>query len=295
MAWMPPRASVLMLTCNRPQFIGMAIESVLAQDLPEWELLVVHDGPNQEIPRVMEEWQKRDSRIRYFHREKPGNIADACNYGLAQARGEYVAVLDDDDYWAVPEKLSRQLAFLDRNRDHAGCGTGVIVVDTEGREHMRYLKPERDEQIKRRALLANPLAHSSSVYRLEAACKVGGYDVSLAGFQDWDFWLKLGKTGKLYNFLEYLTCYRIWQGSGSFHQPKGNTQSALRITKRYRREYPGFAGAYTMALLYHAYAHMPVGVRKVSYSFLSRMKKAAFAQRPADPAQARHSKTQGSA
>ena len=58
---------------------------------------------------------------------------------------------------------------------------------------MRYLKPENDEQIKRRALMANPLAHSTTLYRRESALGTGGYDETLAGFQDWDLWLKLGK------------------------------------------------------------------------------------------------------
>src|ERR1039457_6885552 len=97
---MSPRVSVLMLTYNRPQFIGKAIQSILAQQFQEWELLVVHDGPNEEIPVVMEEWQKRDSRIHYFRRIIPGNIAEASNFGLAHARGEYIAILYDDDYWA---------------------------------------------------------------------------------------------------------------------------------------------------------------------------------------------------
>src|SRR5258708_536548 len=55
---MSPRVSVLMLTYNRPQFIGKAIESILAQEFEDWELLVVHDGPNEEIPVIMEEWEK---------------------------------------------------------------------------------------------------------------------------------------------------------------------------------------------------------------------------------------------
>jgi glycosyltransferase involved in cell wall biosynthesis len=277
---MAPRVSVLMLTYNRPQFIGKAIESILAQQFQEWELLVVHDGPNQEIPRVMEEWRKRDSRIRYFHRAIPGNIAEATNFGLANARGEYVAVLDDDDYWACPDKLSKQTDFLDRHADYCCCGGGVIVVDPQGREQMRYLKPEHDGEIKRRALMANPLAHSTTLYRRETALAVGGYDETLAGFQDWDLWLKLGKAGKLYNFPDYLLCYRIWQGSGSFHQSKGNTESALRITRRHRHDYGGFPLALTLALLYHAYAHLPVGAQRASYSFLSRLKKAIFSQRP---------------
>jgi hypothetical protein len=92
--------------------------------------------------------------------------------------------------------------------------------------------------------------------------------------------LKLGKQGKLYNFPEYFLNYRVWQGSGSFHQSKGNTASALRITRRYRQDYAGFAIAFPMALLYHAYAHTPVGFQRVSYSSLSRLKKAVFSHRP---------------
>jgi glycosyltransferase involved in cell wall biosynthesis len=272
--------SVLMLTYNRAQFIGKAIESILAQDFQDWELLVVHDGPNEEISAVMQEWEKRDGRIHYFRRTIPGNIAEASNYGLAQARGEYIAVLDDDDYWARPDKLSMQTAFLSQHPDYCCCGSGVIVVDPTGREQMRYLKPERDDQIKRGALIANPLAHSATLYRREAAIRVGGYDETLAGFQDWDLWLKLGKTGKLYNFQEYCLCYRVWQGSGSFHQSKHNTSSGLRITRRHRQAYAGFPTAFTLALLYHAYAHLPVWAQRSSYSFLSRLKKTIFSYRP---------------
>jgi len=275
-----PRVSVLMLTFNRSQFIGNAIESILAQEFQDWELLVVHDGPNREIPLIMAEWQERDPRIHYFHRPIPGNIAEASNFGLSQARGEYIAVLDDDDDWADPRKLSKQTEFLDSHRDYCCCGGGVIVVDPSGKEQMRYLKPEHDEQIKRRALMANPLAHSTTLYRRAAALKTGGYDETLAGFQDWDLWLKLGKLGKLYNFPEYFLHYRVWQGSGSFHQSKGNTESSLRITRRYRHDYAGFAFAYPMALLYYAYAHMPASVHRFSYSSLSQWKKTVFSHRP---------------
>jgi glycosyltransferase involved in cell wall biosynthesis len=281
---MLPRVSVLMLTYNRPQFIGTAIESILAQRFQEWELLVVHDGPDERIPAIMEEWRRRDPRILYFHRLIAGNIAEASNFGLSHARGEYIAVLDDDDYWADSDKLLKQVAFMDGHGDHCCCGGGVIVVDPAGSEQMRYLKPEHDEQIKRRALMANPVAHSTALYRRDSALRVDGYDETLAGFQDWDLWLKLGNFGKLYNFPEYFLHYRVWQGSGSFHQSKRNTESALRIVRRHRSEYSGFALALPMALLYHAYAHMPIGVQRVSYSSLSRLKKAVFSHRPAPAA-----------
>ena len=273
---MTPRVSVLMLTYNRPQFISMAIESIRAQRFDDWELLIVHDGPNVEIPVIAREWESIDSRIHYFHRPIPGNIAEASNFGLAKARGEYIAVLDDDDYWAEPEKLGKQTGFLDGNPDYHCCGGGAIVVGSDGAERMRYLKPESDAQIKSGALLANPMVHSTILYRRERALQVGGYDESLAGFQDWDLWLKLGTIGKLHNLREYLVCYRVWHGSGSFHQSKPNTESALRIIRRHRKRYPGFGLAYPMTLLYCGYAHLPIPIQRASYGFFSRLKKAVF-------------------
>ena len=79
---MSPRVSVLMLTYNRPQFIGKAIESILAQEFQDWELLVVHDGPNEEIPVIMEEWEKRDSRIRYLRRTVAGQYRGGHQFRL---------------------------------------------------------------------------------------------------------------------------------------------------------------------------------------------------------------------
>src|ERR1700733_13287290 len=109
------RVSILMLVFDRPHLIDRAIESILKQDYRAFELIVVHDGPNNQIEAAMREWLERDSRIRYFRRSEPGNIANALNFGLQQACGEYVAILDDDDYWLTPRKLSLQVAFLDNH------------------------------------------------------------------------------------------------------------------------------------------------------------------------------------
>ncbi len=276
---MQPCVSVIMLTCNRPQFIGRAIRSVFEQQLSDWELIVVQDGSHPQTAAVMREWRQRDERIRHFHRMQPGNIAEATNFGLRQARGRYIAILDDDDYWATPEKLDVQVRFLEENTDYVACGGGAIVVDPQGRETMRYLKPETDSAIRRRALYANPIVHSSAMYRLEAALRCGGYDESLAGFQDWDFWLRMARLGKLYNFPRHLVYYQLWEGGGSFQAQRGNTRSALRIVRRHRSSYPGYPIALSMALVYHGFAHLPAWMRRLAYQPLSRLKKALFAQR----------------
>ena len=160
-----PQVSVLTLTRNRPQFLNRAIQSVMEQTLENWELIVVHDGPDPQTMALMEQWVQRDPRIRYFHRDSGGNIANACNYGLAHARGQYIAILDDDDYWVAADKLAKQVAFLDSHPDHAGCGGGMTVIDDNENVLMTYLKPEPDDEIRARALLANPMTHSTTMFR----------------------------------------------------------------------------------------------------------------------------------
>ena len=266
-----------MLTYSRPQYISRALHSIIEQDFENWELLVIHDGHNDQIVSVMEDWQKRDSRIRYFRREKGGNIANATNFGLTRARGEYIAILDDDDYWLAEDKLSIQVKFLDDNPEYAGCGAGMIAIDENGNENGRYYKAIEDDDIRRVALIANPMVHSTGMFRRNLIRACGGYDERLAGFQDWDVWLRLGKFGKLRNFPEHWLAYQIWPGGGSFSQQKANTRSAIRVVMRHRRDYPGFPAAFSMALLAHCYAHFPMGIRRWSFDFLSRLKKGAFA------------------
>jgi glycosyltransferase involved in cell wall biosynthesis len=272
-----PQVTVLMLTCNRPQFLGRAIQSVVNQSLEDWELIVVHDGPNPQTAAMMDQWVERDPRIRYFHRESAGNIANACNYGLLRARGQYVAILDDDDYWVVADKLRKQVAFLESHPDYAGCGGGMTVVDENENVQMSYLKPEQDDEIRARALSANPMTHSTTMFRRSLGEKIGYYDESLAGYQDWDIWLRFGRLGKLYNFPEVFTRYTLWSGGGSFQQQRKNVKSAVRIVFRHRTGYQGFTTALALVLLHLAYAHLPARVRKSSFSFLARRKKAIFA------------------
>jgi UDP-glucose 4-epimerase len=275
----PPCVSIIMLTYNRPQFIGRAIQSVVMQRFTDWELLIVQDG-NQELTRkIVEGWKERESRLHYFRREEPGNVASALNFGIRQARGEFIAVLDDDDCWISQEKLAQQVAFLQDNPEYVACGGGAVVIDERGDERLRYLKPKDDAQIRAKILHANPMAHSTTLYRKSVAEKIGLYDEGLPGYQDWDFFLKMARHGKLQNFPEPMMYYTLWNGGTTYRRLRLNAKSAVRIVARHAKEFKGARAAKLLAYTYVAYTYLPAPLRSTTYSLLSRLKKWFFASR----------------
>jgi len=269
-----PKVSIVMSTYNRAQFIEGAIKSAIGQSFTDWELLISDDSENNGTEEVVKKFA-HDARIRYVHRPVKGTIANSSNAALARAKGEYVAILDDDDWWIDPQKLEKQIRFLDSHPDHIGCGGGFVVVDEAGEERSKVLKPETDDAIRRVALYANPMANSTTMFRRVPA---GMYDETMRQFADWDFWLGLGKKGKLYNAPEYFLAYRMWNNSASFAHQRENASWGRTIVLKYRRDYPGFWKAIIIADLYIIYARFPASVRRILNGFLSRLKKNLFSR-----------------
>lgn len=111
-----PRISVISIFYNAAAFLSEAVESVLAQDFDDFELLLVDDGSNDDGPEIAETFARRDpARIRYLHHPDGANhgMSPTRNLGLSEARGEYVAFIDADDRWRRT-KLREQLALMER-------------------------------------------------------------------------------------------------------------------------------------------------------------------------------------
>lgn len=273
---MSPKVTVLIATYNRSQFVGRAIESVLNQTLEDLEIIIADDGSSDNTEAIVRGLASQDSRIKYLKGPHFGRIAKISNFGLKEARGEYVAILDDDDWWIDSRKLEKQVQFLENNPDHVGCGGGFVVVDKEGGEKLRALKPESNDDIRKNALVANPMVNATTVFRLEAAKKAGFYDETMLQFADWDFWLKLGLLGRLYNFQEYFIKYQMWEGGMSFSKQKEAASSGLRIVSRYKNLYPRYPKAIALACAYYLYARLPDFIKKSLNPILSRIKKTTF-------------------
>ncbi len=270
-----PIVSVIMATFNRADFIGGAIQSVIEQTMTDWELIVVDDGSTDSTSLIVAEWVAKDSRIRYIPIPHAGRIAIVSNVALQAARGRYVAILDDDDAWIDPEKLEKQTRYLDNHPDCVVCAGGYRIVTEENVSVEDVLKPESDSEMRHVALRANPIANSTAMFRRSIGQP---YDTNLAQFADWDFWLKLGMLGTLYNFPEIFLAYRVWNRGSSFVNQRANAVSAIEIVERYRKAYPGYIRAILIARAYWVYTFLPVWMRRYLNSFLSRLKKRIYSK-----------------
>jgi len=242
---MEPIVSVIITTFERAKYLSEAIESVLAQDIRDIELIIVNDAPGDtETENIILSYKNKDPRIKYVKNKKHLGSARSLNEGLRSANGRYIAILDDDDAWISHEKLSSQVKFLEDNKGYVLVGTNIIAVEAGSEKEISrsgYVLP--DEIIRKTIFSANPFAHSSVVYGKDAALSLGGYDEDLERGKDYDLWLRLGKTGKMAVLPDFWVKYRIDISSrkNMIKVKKNDSKAKLAIMKKHAGEYPGFA------------------------------------------------------
>lgn len=262
-----------MATYNRAGLIDSAVESAQKQSFKDWELIIADDGSADNTPAVVAELMKKEPRIVYTRSEVNEGISKNYNRGLRLAKGEYVAMLDDDDPWCDAGKLKKQVEFLDKNPGYLGCGGGMIVIGDDGKEVYRYLKPESDGDIREKMLFGNPMANSTTMFRRAAGEKVDWYDESTRYSGDRDFWLKMGLIGKLYNAPEYFSYYLLANDNTSVKKAKPHLKASLMIMKRYKGKYPHYFSALVFNYLQYLYAFIPESIRKKIHPSLARLKR----------------------
>lgn len=272
-----PLVSIVMPTYNRLNLLLKSINSVLNQSYENWELIIVDDGSTDGTMEKMAELEAEEPRIRYMRipRMKDSGISGYLNYGISMSEGKYIARIDDDDYWYNKEKLSLQVGFMESNPEYVVVGGGCIIVDESGIEVFKYFKNETDEEIRNFALFANPMTHTSVLFRKDTFEKAGGYE-NLDHAEDMDLFLRLGKYGKLFNMKEYFVAYLSVGQNKSFLFQRENSKAVLDIIKRHKDHYPHFMKAYMLNFTQYAYSFLPMSFRKIFQPALYYLKRKHF-------------------
>ncbi|MCA1581403.1 MAG: glycosyltransferase [Acidobacteria bacterium] len=187
----PPRVSVVLTTHNRSRWMSEALASVLNQTWRDFEVLVVDDASTDDTREVVRAVD--DPRVRYLRNERNLRLPASRNRGIREARGEWVAFLDDDDAW-LPEKLEKQIAVVGRGAADLGLVyTGSVMVDrVSGKIHYTWLPAKRGDlsEVLRDGNCLGP-GGSTALARKTSLERAGLFDEDLRYGEDYDLWIRL--------------------------------------------------------------------------------------------------------
>ena len=203
----PPEISIVIPVYNAQSYLADAIQSVLSQTYVDWELVAVDDGSTDRSLEILNDFARRDSRIRVLPMEHAG-ICRTRNTGIHAARGRYLAALDNDDVM-LPDRLQAQFDFLESRPDYVAVGTAGMLIDVEGDPINERTFPTSGEEVERELLAGrNPLMQSSMMFRRDAVIAAGSYQDGRNFAEDYDLFLRLTEAGQIGNLAEVLMLQR---------------------------------------------------------------------------------------
>ncbi|SEL80566.1 glycosyltransferase family 2 protein [Parapedobacter koreensis] len=210
------KVSIITPLFNGAQFVSETIASVLLQSYQNLELLIIDDGSTDSGPQIVEEYKKKDNRIKFIRNDHNLGPARTRNRGIEVATGRYIAFLDSDDIW-LPNKLEVQLHFMEKNKTPFTF-THYEQLDEEGNflKKMDYFPDKVDY---RSTMMSNKIGCLTAMYDTVYFGKV--YMADIRNRQDYTLWLQLLKKVKYaYCVPEILARYRIRKGSISSNKWK---------------------------------------------------------------------------
>jgi glycosyltransferase involved in cell wall biosynthesis len=187
-----PLVSVIMPTRDRKELLSLSLRSVLWQRDVEFEVIVVDDGSTDGTSVAV--GSVGDPRVRLYTHASSQGVSASRNHGIAEAKGAWIAFLDDDDLWA-PDKLALQLrAATATGRDWVYAGSVNVDPSDRVRGGSPPIPPDRLLAILPR-WNSMPGGCSNVLVRARALARVGGFDTGLHILADWEMWLRLAREG----------------------------------------------------------------------------------------------------
>ncbi len=191
---------------NVARTLPTAVESILGQTLRNLEFIIVDDASTDHTAPMLRSYAERDSRVRLHTNPVNGGLAACLNHAIGQARARYVARMDADDY-SFPDRLARQMAFMEAHPSVDVLGTGTELVDENGHRIGTLILPAGHRQIVAQRYLRPLFVHPSVLFRQTFFDRWGYYDERLRKTEDLDLWLRAQTLATYHNLPDVLFRY----------------------------------------------------------------------------------------
>lgn len=267
-----PLISVIIATYNREAFVAEAIDSVLAQTWPNFEILVVDDGSTDDTQSVLARYRD-DPRITLIYQENQKRAA-AFNNALQYAKGEFIGILDSDNRW-LPHRLAREMEVFEAHPEVDIVYANNITIDEKGRETTRMTMRRYSGYITRELWRDNCVSINTTLVRRKCFDEMGGMDPSCKRSDDYELWLRFSTRYRFLHIPEYVAEYRVMTDQLSTDK-RARFAAGERILSNFQKRYPnamteaefrqGWAAFYTRKARYFA----SVGDRREAVSAIAK-------------------------
>lgn len=213
---------------NAEKYLNEAIESILNQTFTDFEFLIFNDGSIDKSCEIITSYN--DKRIKFFNYNKNLGLIKHLNEGIRISEGKYIARMDADDI-SLPQRLEKQLEFLESNPEIGICSCSIRIFGTK--EEILYY-PKDDNNIKIKMLNNSSISHPSAILRSDLIKSTSlKFDENYIHTEDYKFWLELLKYTKAYNIPEILYLYRYHDENVTLTNKELISINKIKIQKNY--------------------------------------------------------------
>lgn len=229
------RLSVVMPMYNAARYVEDAIDSVLAQTMPDFIFYIVDDGSTDGSGEIATQMAAQDSRIHLIRQDNHGIVA-SLNRMLELVDTPFVARMDADDI-SLPDRFARQLERIEIDADLGALGTQFVEIDNGGRaRNLQFRQPVGRAEVRAQLEIRQPVANPTVMFRTQILRDVGLYRQAFRYCEDYDLFLRLSEIADIDNLSEILLHYRRSPGQMSVlnngHQTRQAAYARLAHTER---------------------------------------------------------------
>lgn len=211
------KVSVIISAFNSEKFLEQALDSLLRQTFNDFEIILVDDASSDKTKDIIKAYSRLDSRITPIYNDKNLGLTKNLNRAIELSQGEYIARMDADDV-ALASRFEVQVRYLDTHKNIDIVGSAAIDIDENGNELQLRKSPEFHDQIIELLPKANPMTHSTVMFRRAQFAKIAYYNESYRTTQDYEMWFRAAGQGLMFhNLQEVLLMYRM---DNNYHKRK---------------------------------------------------------------------------
>lgn len=219
------KVSIVLPIYNGTRYIASSIESILEQNYANWELIIVNDCSTDDTLSICNKYAKKDSRISVFSNERNLKLPKTLNEGFSRATGDYYTWTSDDNLYK-PSAIGTLVAALEDNPGVSMVYSDYTNIDADGNiiGETRLQKPE--------FLVTGNVCGACFLYTAEISATVGEYDPNMFLAEDYDYWLRIHKDGKLMHINDNLYLYRRHSESLSETRKTTIVEQTFRVLEK---------------------------------------------------------------